>query len=412
MCVIPTLESIGSDDGATSCTTVGSLRSDDLDSAYSLVSRSVSQSVSEDRRPPLESCSIDSQIGSIVLHPVDSKGIARLVVKMRNAKVVTQYNIKMFHQHLDCTLQRLHYAGASFVATYDLRSCIPAPPIAQALGRLHVKYADMLSHQLKAMGLLVADNLFTLASKGRVGSFIIESCLPACPKAILHSERIAERFFQATCDSSSTAYFVSMAGVHTASDSQPGSLESCVATLVPLKSSGSRRTTNTPEVGHALPNAPMIHTLENGDVRVIQSAATDVMLRPADHGPNHANPQEGSDDAEDGSDQAKQPTKVVSEQPEMSPGDLQMVEALKFRGSAAKLKQYVGMQFHIGELTIDADAASSILRGPAKMCGDAKSRKPRRSVTHGDSEMRSEAFATGVLNGCGCWAGIAWLSGY
>jgi hypothetical protein len=314
----------------------------------------------------------------------------------------------MLGNHLECTFKRLGYVGVPFVAAYDLRSCMPSPQIAQALGRLHRKYENLFTAQLNAIGLLVADNLFTLPSRGRLGSFIVESCLPACPKAILHSEVIAERFFQATCEASSIPSFVSVAGVRNLSDSKSGSLESSVATLVPFKSNGSQPSSSHGR-GHALPPAPMMHTLENGDVRVIQSAATDMMLRTTEDSFKHGNPQDGSNDVEESSDETKQPTEKESGQHEIAPGELQLVEALKFRGPAAKLKQFVGMHFHIGELTIDADAASSILRGPAKTDGAVKTRKPRRSGTYNQTNMRSDAFATGVL--AGCWAGLALLCG-
>lgn len=402
MCVCPKDASTQSDDGAMSITTVGSLGSDDVESSFDLVSRSVSEETNEDRRKTLESCSIDCQIGTIVLQPSGGDGMARLVVTMQNTKVLPQYNIKMFEQHLDSTLKRIRHSGAQFVTTYDLRSCIPAPQVAQALGRLHRKYADALSKQLHAIGLLVGDNLFTLAARGRVGSFIMESCMPACPTAILHSERIVDRFFQATCAASGIPSFVSVAGVRAVPGSRPGSSESSVATLVPFKANGS-------QPGHALPLAPMMHMLDNGDVRVIQSAATDVMLRPAEPCKNHGNPQDGSDDPEENKEETKQPNKDFSEQHEMLPSDLQLVEALKFSGPADKLKQFVGIHFHIGELTIDADAASSILRGPEKKCGAARPRKQRRYGTQNDSNMRSGAFAAGVLDTC--WAGIALLCG-
>jgi hypothetical protein len=347
-------------------------------------------------------------LAAIALHPPDSKGMARLVVTMQQTRVPAQYNIKMLDHHLECTFMRLRAVGVPFVATYDLRSCIPAPQIAQALGKLHRKYADLFSQQLNAIGLLVAENLFTLASRGRVGSFITESCLPACPKAILHSERIVERFFQTTAESSSTPSFVSVAGVRKNPDNTPGMLETSLATLVPFKAHGSPPS-SPQRVGHVLPLAPMMHTLENGDVRVIQSAATDVMLRPTEHGINHGNPQDGSEVAEESTQQTKQNNEKTSERVEISPGELQLVEALKFRGPAAKLKQFVGMHFHIGELTIDADAASSILRGPAKTCGATKVRKPRRSDKIEQANIRSDSFATGLL--AGCWAGIALLCG-
>jgi hypothetical protein len=94
----------------------------------------------------------------------------------------------------------------------------------------------------------------------------------------------------------------------------------------------------------------------------------------------------------------------------MSPGELELVEALKFQGPEAKLKQFVGIHFHIGELTIDADAASSILKGPAKMCTVAKSRKSQRSTKSNDDKMRSGAFAKGLLEGC--LAGISLFCGH
>jgi hypothetical protein len=225
---------------------------------------------------------------------------------MQNVRVLTQYHIKRVQQSLETILQRLQNAGVKFVATYDLRRCVADPQIAQALAKLHRKFDEFLSFHLAAIALLVPDNLFTLASKGsRVVSFLMESCMPNCPQAILHSEVIAERFFAAYRESSSIPFFVSVAGVRSDSVHKPGTVETCVASLVPLKPAGPQIRANIDGVGHALPLATMMHTLENGDVRVIQSAATDVMIRANEVSSCVGNPQDGSDDAQECTDQTK-----------------------------------------------------------------------------------------------------------
>jgi hypothetical protein len=246
------------------------------------------------------------------------------------------------------------------------------------------------------------DNLFTIASKSKVGNFIKESCLPKCPRVIVHGESMAAHFFRDLLDPPSAvpAAFVSVVGVREASDSKLGGVETCVATLVALRRprSDTDSTTDTePEVASVVQNAPLIRTLDNGDVRVIQSAATDVMLR-------QTTPLQDQQvtDIEAGVPEVKtceMPASIVTKNEDVSSSDLLALQALKYQCPAAKLEEFVGTHFHIGELTIDADAASSILHPPRKPSRAQKSKSAQKD------ELQSEKFAAGMWTVC--MAGIA-----
>jgi hypothetical protein len=174
--------------------------------------------------------------------------------------------------------------------------------------------------------------------------------------------------------------------------------------------------------------------LDNGDVRVIQVAATDVMLRQvtpeaqllrqvtpeaqlakdacADNGNHVSLIEAGVPEAPEPSKCSPKTTKVASN------SDIQALQALKYRCPASKLTAFLGIHFHIGELTIDADAASKILQGPCKRYSssgrDGKiahdGRPARRSTSKGSSthkRLKSENFAKQVWSQC--IAGIAVL---
>lgn len=79
----------------------------------------------------------------------------------------------------------------------------------------------------------------------------------------------------------------------------------------------------------------MLHNLPNGDVRVIQSPADNVMMRtPSEENVTHT---------------------AGNHRPSA-------LSALKFEGSVRDLQKIIGAHFHIGELIADADIDSQIRR--------------------------------------------------
>jgi hypothetical protein len=171
-----------------------------------------------------------------------------------------------------------------------------------------------------------------------------------------------------------------VASVRESSDNQPGLVETCVASLVPFRQApastdednkGESRVASVPQI------EPVMKVLDNGDVRVIQSAATDVMLR-------QVSPYAASiDDAK-------------TEKP--SSTDLQSLQALKYRCPAARLREFSGTHFHIGELTVDADAASSILGQQAKEKKSPKGTSSKKASAR--NNLQSENFVAGVWALC------------
>jgi hypothetical protein len=347
----------------------------------------------------LETLSIDTPVGNVFLDPkgLGIRGMAHLLVTFHSSKVVTQYTMKPMILALVRAVHCVGRSNANFVLSYDFRRCRPTPLVAQALETLHREQADAITRQLKAIALLVTDNLFTIASKSTIGSFMKESCLPKCPHAIVHSESTATKFFQELSHySSPDPGFVSVVGVREKSDSKQGQVETCVATLLPLRRRASMDS-EASEVASVAQHATMVHTLENGDMRIIQSAATDVMLRqltpPAEPPPPLDVSFQNVSSIEAGVEVVVPPQKresATDKNEAVSSSDLLELQALKYRCPVAKLQQFVGTHFHIAELTIDADAASHITRGP---CDERRAAKAARAASASPKAKVSKKMA-------------------
>jgi hypothetical protein len=282
--------------------------------------------------------------------------MAHVTIVFQSMRVVTQYTLKSLQHAIGRTLQCLERAGARFVISYDFRICAPSPQIAQAFWQLHQEHAEQFSKQLKSIVLLVADNLFTLACQGTLGTFLKAVRLPKCPRAIFHRGDIAKEFFRELLLGSDerTADFVAVARINKAAKNEPGVAETCVATLSPME--GSQEATDSrikADVAYVAQHLPILYRLDNGDVRVIQSVANDVMLQ-----------------------QQLAPAMTDVAKVGSPKSDLQALEALKFRCPLVKLQPFVGTHFHVGELAIDADAISSVCGPTRKGLEPSKPRKP------------------------------------
>jgi hypothetical protein len=158
------------------------------------------------------------------------------------------------------------------------------------------------------MALLIRSNIFVACARGVIGTFL-KMLLPSCPAIVCHCDQVARDFFKAsTASSRKSREFVSVVKV------QDGT-SYCLALLEPLLEIGITNIEST------------LHKLPNGDIRVIQSPADDVMMRtPCGKAMHMANDRQ--------------------------------LSALKFEGSIKVLEHLIGAHFHIGELIADADIES------------------------------------------------------
>jgi hypothetical protein len=326
---------------------------------------------------------MDCQVCTISFEPhiAGIPGMAHLTLAFQKTRVVTQYHIKTVSQALERTLQRIHHACTNFVISYDLRHAQKSmAELAQAFAKLHREYAPQFERQLKAIALLVSDNLFTMPAKNGIRNFITGSCLPSCLRFIGHSKATAEDFFRALpcrTQPKGVESFASLVGADCDSYNNEECTTPCVGKMAPFQ-----RQYDCTDLGIEVENAPMMQQLSNGDVRVVQTAATDVMLRQ--------DPQ----------------SKICPERsttPKDNSGDLQFlrtVKAFKFQCSIAKLQELIGTTFHIGELTIDADAASSILSGPTNKSAKVASRRSSDERKQCSSKLRSAAMFQDMQSTC------------
>jgi hypothetical protein len=295
-----------------------------------------------EKQVALEAWAVDCPHCRIAIDP-NGLGIghlAHLAVTFIGNRMVTQYSVRPMFDAMDRALQCLARSNASFVISYDMRNCMPGPQLARALREIHHKYPSLFVRQLRSIALLVQDNLFTIAGRSKVDSFMTDICLPACPRAIVHNEMIAKHYFRDLSGYSPEALspFVSLVGVRDAG------INGSVANLLHLRQPQDK--------GADIQYEPMMHVLANGDVRVIQSGAHDIML-------SHMPQKDGVE-----VDGPKVPDEEPSNRCHGADFDVQGLKALRYPCSAEKLEAFVDIYFHIGELTMDSDAVSGILKGP------------------------------------------------
>jgi hypothetical protein len=323
--------------------------------------------------------SMDLHICNISLQPVAHAcpGMAHLVIAFKKAKAAAQYHAGLALNALEKTLLRLDRACVTFAITYDFRNNpLPMVELIQGFSRLHHKCESMLAQQLVAIAMLVPDNLYTMPAKGSIRNFLRESNLPSCPHLIAHQEFIAEEFFRLlSCPSIpvETDEFVSLTGVRKSADTQKVQ-ETCIAKLVPFRHQHDTRDNCRPSVALE----PVMHALDNGDVRVIQTPAADVMIRQGS--PRKRLELQPTLDVDSSKDSLTTPASSLQEKPSSTDlQELQVVKALKFQCDGSKLQELVGTTFSMRELTIDAESVSKILQPPQAKKKPTKQRQQVRS---------------------------------
>jgi len=164
---------------------------------------------------------------------------------------------------------------------------------------------------------------------------------------------------------------------------------SCYSYLCPWnpwsQSSGIGRASGSKDARVAV-KAPRLsmHTLDNGDVRVIQSPPSDLMVVKQE---------------------STKPRMVgtASDGRETYAPLHQLIEGVVFRCTARTIQNLIGINFHLGELVIDADSESCLQRGES--IGSGRAIHEKRSGQQSSCNHVSKACE---LQKIGCLTGV-WL---
>jgi len=216
-------------------------------------------------------------------------------------------------------LDRVFSSEMHFATICDLRHGQPSPKLALSIGRFLTQ--ERWARHVVSMALLISRNIFVACAQGVIGG-ILKMWFPSCPSIVCHCEHTAKKFFLAkTRQSAVGREFVSVVNVRKDCVDRQLSwwgTSYCNAYVAPLRPWDTSNIEST------------LHVLENGDVRVIQSPADDLIRDPLKA--MHINIEDN-------------PTKKA-------------LSALKFEGTERDLAQLIGTHFHIGELILDADIQS------------------------------------------------------
>eukprot|EP00930_Biecheleria_cincta_P036211 TRINITY_DN24846_c0_g1_i1.p1 TRINITY_DN24846_c0_g1~~TRINITY_DN24846_c0_g1_i1.p1 ORF type:complete len:354 (+),score=66.12 TRINITY_DN24846_c0_g1_i1:56-1117(+) len=238
---------------------------------------------------------------------------------------------------LSSMLLRVLSTSSNFAVLYDFRSQAPELRFVDSLCLLWKEHAHMWAGRMKFAALLVTDNLFHAAASGGVVDLLQAQQALSCPFVLCHAKAAAEEFFRVGLydlqadepDVQGDAPFVSVVEVEDDVNASPHACfrGGCRACLAPLRP-GSGDAEHT------------FHMLPNGDVRVIQSAPGDVVVKR--EAPKELGPKAAGD-------------KVCGAAATAT------MRSVKFQYSTERLRKLIGMYFHLGELVIDAEY-DSILR--------------------------------------------------
>jgi len=265
-------------------------------------------------------CSLSFQSGGAASL---GKTLGHLVIRFKKAGWVPNEDAEL----LLAALERVLSTQTDFAVTCDFQNGQPPPKLATSLDRFVHENKDRWARYATSMALLIRSNIFVECARGVIGTFM-KLLLPGCPAIVCHCEDIACEFFMAATSSSAIGHeFVSVVKIQEDSPTNvtAAGTSYCLAFLAPLlKELDASNIEST------------LHVLPNGDVRVIQSPADDVMMR--------------------GGSLAGKPTGGAAMH---TIGDCpSALSALKFEGCKRDLAKLIGAHFHIGELIADSEVES------------------------------------------------------
>mmetsp|Transcript_7832 Transcript_7832/g.14236 ORF Transcript_7832/g.14236 Transcript_7832/m.14236 type:complete len:403 (-) Transcript_7832:63-1271(-) len=260
---------------------------------------------------------------------------------------------------IKAVLNQVQKSGEDFVTTFDFREHQRPNMrlLGPALATFSDKKAKTWARRCRAVALVTEGNVFASMANGAVASFVEGAGLSVSPLVMCHQDNIAAEFFKEVADSNvsgaCTSSFVSVTGVQ---DLASG----CYSFLCPCnpsRQSNSGKGQDAVGKEQASVEAPgmAMHTLDNGDVRVIQSPPSDVMvlrqhLAKVGIRSTAANTKEASTDK-----QQRQATN--------SGQNANAIEGVFFKCTSRTIKCLLGISFHLGEMLIDADSESCFQRG-------------------------------------------------
>lgn len=302
-------------------------------------------------------CTLSFESGGIAL-----PGLACLKIRMRQ----TPSRFPAAEQRFLSALEKVLESGIDFVLTYDCRRCSTKyveTPFAKSLIKFCEAHATQWSRRLKAVAVMVLDNIFVAAMDGIISNFLA-ACVVSCPLVLCHGKAEASDFFKASiggkvqglssnnldAEHKNFTNFVSIVDVHKApqeakdkgSSGSPDQCLACLSTSLKQKCTGSR-----PNVISCARAAQTFHMLPNGDVRVVQSPDQDVIVGAV---------VDAAQQVIENSISSLSSFKSNEFGCELN--NMTASAALKFDCSSEKLEKLIGVHFHLGELIVDTEMES------------------------------------------------------
>lgn len=262
---------------------------------------------------------------------------------------------------IKAVLNQVRSCGVDFVTTFDFRE--QQRPnmrlLAPALATFSDKKSKTWAGGSQAVALLTAGNIFANVANGAIASFVEVSGLHVSPLVMCHQDNIAADFFKEVvynnASKSCPSSFVSVKGLK---DLGSSGCYSCLCPWNPSRQSNAGKGHDAGGKEQASVEAPRMamHTLDNGDVRVVQSPPSDLMV---------VRRQLTTLGITSTAANSKEASTTGSQQKSTGDGErnANAIEGVFFKCTSRTIKSLLGISFHICEMMIDADSESCFQRG-------------------------------------------------
>lgn len=240
-------------------------------------------------------------------------------------------------------LHQVQTSALDFVTTFDFRDQ-PRPDM-RLLGPVFADFYKKLSkawtRRSTPVALVIRGNVFSTVANGAMAKFVEVCGLDVCPMVMCHEDSVAIDFFRhlvlGDTDAPSISSFVSVMGPRDVGTRCYSFL--CQAIPSSQSNSGIGRGSDLEDPVKA-PRMSM-HMLDNGDLRIIQSPPSDLMVM----------------------NEVLTKPQVVQPKPPAGSDRQNAIEGVFFRCTARTMKKLVGISFSLVELVIDADSESCFQKG-------------------------------------------------